>query len=85
MYIFYGSHTLSYWLSHEEGRMYIQTYSMKIWCKTKHTEHFKSKQQKAFISFNSVTTLLILQTFSNPLQPMSLLPIILIFNLTYNC
>ena len=30
-------------------------------------EHFKSKQQKSFIPFNIVTTLLILQNFANPL------------------
>ena len=30
------------------------------------TEHFKSKQQKSFISYNVVTRLLILQNFSNP-------------------
>ena len=32
------------------------------------TEDFKSKKQKPFISFDSVTTSLILQNFSNPLQ-----------------
>ena len=31
-------------------------------------KHFKSKQQTFFISFSIVTTLLILQEFSNPLS-----------------
>ena len=35
----------------------------------KKTEHLKSKQQKSFIPLNTLTTLLIFQTFSNPLRP----------------
>ena len=31
------------------------------------TEHFKSKQQKSFISLNTLTTSLIFQTFSSSL------------------
>ena len=49
------------------------------------TEHFKSKQQRSFISFSIVTTLLILQNFSNPLLApvtVSPLPIVLIINLS---
>ena len=36
------------------------------------TEHFQSKQQTSFISFNQVTTLLILQNFSNTLPALIL-------------
>ena len=40
---------------------------MKIRCKKKNiTEHFKSKEQKSFILFNTVTTLLILKIFPTP-------------------
>ena len=68
MHVSYGIHTLTTWIGHEEGSIQIQTYSLKIRCKTEWKKHFKSKQQTFFISFSIVTTLLILQEFSNPLS-----------------
>ena len=78
MHVSYDIHTLVTWLGHEEGLIQIQTYSMEIRC------NFKSKQQKSFISFNTVTTSLFLQPppCSSFVPTMSLLPIILIINLS---
>ena len=34
MHVSYGIHTLTTWIGHEEGSIQIQTYSLKIRCKT---------------------------------------------------
>ena len=79
MHVFYGIHTLTTWLDHEEGLISTQTYfdAEQIL-----TEHFKSERQKSLISFNIVTTLLILQKIFQLPPTMSLLCIVLIVNLS---
>ena len=85
MHVFYGIHILTTWLGYEKGR--CKTKIRKFDVKQNITKHFKSKQQKSFISFNIVTTLSILQNFikppprSNFIPTLSTLPIILIVNL----